>query len=40
MSSFNPFDDIDPIETGEWIESIDSVLTSTVPTVHISCSIA
>jgi pyruvate dehydrogenase E1 component len=27
MSSFNPFDDPDPIETGEWIESIDSVLT-------------
>ena len=27
MSSFNPFDDIDPIETGEWLESIDSVLT-------------
>jgi len=26
MSSFNPFDDIDPIETGEWVESIDSVL--------------
>jgi pyruvate dehydrogenase E1 component len=26
MSSFNPFDDLDPIETGEWIESIDSVL--------------
>jgi pyruvate dehydrogenase E1 component len=27
MSKFNPFDDIDPIETGEWLESIDSVLT-------------
>ncbi len=26
MSSFNPFDDIDPIETREWLESIDSVL--------------
>jgi pyruvate dehydrogenase E1 component len=26
MSKFNPFDDIDPIETTEWIESIDSVL--------------
>jgi len=26
MSSFNPFDDIDPIETTEWLESIDSVL--------------
>jgi pyruvate dehydrogenase E1 component len=26
MSKFNPFDDIDPIETNEWIESIDSVL--------------
>ena len=26
MSSFNPFDDIDPTETGEWLESIDSVL--------------
>ncbi|MEM7431425.1 MAG: pyruvate dehydrogenase (acetyl-transferring), homodimeric type [Pseudomonadota bacterium] len=26
MSKFNPFDDIDPIETSEWVESIDSVL--------------
>ncbi|MEE8427546.1 MAG: pyruvate dehydrogenase (acetyl-transferring), homodimeric type, partial [Woeseiaceae bacterium] len=26
MTSFNPFDDIDPLETGEWLESIDSVL--------------
>ncbi|MGB5512468.1 MAG: pyruvate dehydrogenase (acetyl-transferring), homodimeric type, partial [Woeseiaceae bacterium] len=26
MSSFNPFDDIDPVETQEWLESIDSVL--------------
>ncbi len=27
MTSFNPFDDIDPIETTEWLESIDSVLS-------------
>jgi len=27
MSNFNPFDDVDPIETGEWVESIDSVLS-------------
>ena len=26
MSRFNPFDDIDPLETREWLESIDSVL--------------
>jgi pyruvate dehydrogenase E1 component len=26
MSRFNPFNDIDPIETREWLESIDSVL--------------
>ncbi len=26
MSRFNPFDDIDPLETSEWLESIDSVL--------------
>ena len=26
MSRFNPFDDIDPLETDEWLESIDSVL--------------
>ena len=26
MSRFNPFDDIDPVETSEWLESIDSVL--------------
>jgi len=26
MSRFNPFDDIDPLETNEWLESIDSVL--------------
>jgi pyruvate dehydrogenase E1 component len=31
MSSFNPFDDVDPTETGEWIESIDSVLTQHGP---------
>ncbi|MEM8816213.1 MAG: pyruvate dehydrogenase (acetyl-transferring), homodimeric type [Pseudomonadota bacterium] len=27
MTSFNPFDDLDPVETNEWLESIDSVLT-------------
>ena len=31
MSNFNPFDDVDPIETGEWIESIDSVLEAHGP---------
>ena len=31
MTNFNPFDDIDPVETGEWIESIDSVLTQHGP---------
>ena len=31
MSSFNPFDDIDPTETGEWLESIDSVLSQHGP---------
>jgi len=31
MSSFNPFDDIDPTETGEWLESIDSVLAQHGP---------
>jgi pyruvate dehydrogenase E1 component len=31
MSKFNPFDDIDPVETGEWLESIDSVLTQHGP---------
>jgi pyruvate dehydrogenase E1 component len=31
MSSFNPFDDIDPTETGEWLESIDSVLVQHGP---------
>jgi pyruvate dehydrogenase E1 component len=27
MTKFNPFDDIDPVETNEWLESVDSVLT-------------
>ena len=27
MTKYNPFDDIDPLETNEWLESIDSVLT-------------
>ncbi len=31
MSGFNPFDDIDPTETNEWIESIDSVLSNHGP---------
>ncbi len=31
MTSFNPFDDIDPLETGDWLESIDSVLTQHGP---------
>ena len=31
MSSFNPFDDLDPIETTEWLESIDSVLSHQGP---------
>jgi len=31
MSGFNPFDDIDPIETSEWLESIDSVLSQHGP---------
>jgi len=31
MSKFNPFDDIDPIETHEWVESIDSVLSQHGP---------
>jgi pyruvate dehydrogenase E1 component len=31
MSRFNPFDDIDPIETSEWLESIDSVLSQHGP---------
>ena len=28
MSDFSQFDDIDPTETREWLESIDSVLKS------------
>ena len=31
MSKFNPFDDIDPTETAEWLESIDSVLSQHGP---------
>jgi len=31
MNKFNPFDDVDPAETNEWIESIDSVLTQHGP---------
>jgi pyruvate dehydrogenase E1 component len=31
MSRFNPFDDIDPVETSEWLESIDSVLAQHGP---------
>ena len=31
MTIYNPFDDIDPVETGEWLESIDSVLTQHGP---------
>ena len=31
MSRFNPFDDIDPTETSEWLESIDSVLAQHGP---------
>ena len=31
MSKFNPFDDIDPTETTEWLESIDSVLAQHGP---------
>jgi len=31
MTQFNPFDDIDPVETSEWLESIDSVLTQHGP---------
>ena len=31
MSNFNPKDDLDPIETSEWLESIDSVLTQHGP---------
>jgi len=31
MTKFNPYDDIDPVETSEWLESIDSVLTQHGP---------
>jgi len=31
MTKFNPFDDIDPLETSEWLESIDSVLAQHGP---------
>ena len=31
MNKFNPYDDIDPTETHEWLESIDSVLTQHGP---------
>ncbi|MBT5220931.1 MAG: hypothetical protein HOM16_15815, partial [Woeseia sp.] len=31
MSDTSRFDDIDPIETREWLESIDSVLDSSGP---------
>ncbi len=31
MNKFNPFDDIDPLETSEWVESIDSVLSQHGP---------
>ena len=31
MSGYNPFDDIDPTETSEWLESIDSVLSNHGP---------
>ncbi|MDJ0698228.1 MAG: pyruvate dehydrogenase (acetyl-transferring), homodimeric type [Woeseiaceae bacterium] len=31
MSNFNPLDDLDPVETSEWLESIDSVLTQHGP---------
>ncbi len=31
MTHFNPYDDIDPVETSEWVESIDSVLTQHGP---------
>ena len=31
MTTFKPYDDIDPVETGEWLESIDSVLTQHGP---------
>jgi pyruvate dehydrogenase E1 component len=31
MTNFNPYDDVDPLETGEWLESIDSVLSQHGP---------
>jgi pyruvate dehydrogenase E1 component len=31
MNKFNPYDDVDPVETGEWLESIDSVLAQHGP---------
>ncbi|HEX5789096.1 MAG TPA: pyruvate dehydrogenase (acetyl-transferring), homodimeric type [Woeseiaceae bacterium] len=31
MTNFNLYDDIDPLETSEWLESIDSVLTAHGP---------
>ena len=31
MTKFNPYDDVDPLETGEWLESIDSVLSQHGP---------
>jgi len=31
MTKFNPYDDVDPVETGEWLESIDSVLSQHGP---------
>jgi pyruvate dehydrogenase E1 component len=31
MTIFNPYDDVDPMETSEWLESIDSVLSQHGP---------
>ncbi len=31
MTNFNPYDDLDPVETTEWLESIDSVLSQHGP---------
>ena len=31
MTKFDPYDDVDPVETGEWLESIDSVLAQHGP---------
>jgi len=31
MNKFDPFDDVDPLETSEWLESIDSVLSQHGP---------